>query len=144
MPEEKEDRIFIDADAFVALIDKNDSHHKVARQINDYLEEKDLIVFTSSFAVGEAITIISQNASHILAVAFGKELFWGEISIIDVSREQQIKALEKFALQKSKNVRFTDFINMVLMDELGIKTIFSFDKHYPKSGYQLLKENSRM
>lgn len=140
MPKRGKSRIFIDADAFVALLDKKDPNHKKAQKINNYIEETGYTVFTSNFAVGEAITVISQNAGHSLAVAFGKKLFTGEIFIIDVNRQQAIAALKKFAWQKSKNVRFTDFVNMVLMDELKIETIFSFDKHYQKSGYKLLDE----
>lgn len=135
MPDKRENKIFIDADAFVALIDKKDPNHKRAQKFNDHIEEANYIVFTSNFAAGESITVISQNAGHSLAVAFGKKLFTEEILVIDVKRQQELKALVKFAQQKSKNVRFTDFVNMVLMDELKIKTIFSFDKHYKKAGY---------
>lgn len=135
---QKRDRIFIDADAFVSLLDKKDPNHKKAQKINDYIEELNHTLFTSNFAIGEVITVVSQNVGHRLAVAFGKKLFAEEIFIIDVSRQHSIEALKRFAQQKSKNARFTDFINMVLMDELKIDTIFSFDKHYQKAGYRRL------
>ena len=132
------DRIFVDADAFVALLDKKDPSHRPAKKLNNQIEKANYTAFTSNFAIGEAITVISQNASHKLAIAFGEKVFANEIFIIDVNRRHQIAALKKFSTQKSKNARFTDFVNMVLMDELGIETIFSFDKHYQKGGYKLL------
>ena len=134
----RRDKLFIDADAFVALLDKKDPNHKKAQKINNQIEKAGCTVFTSNFAAGEAITVISQNAGQALAIAFGKKLFADEIFIVEVDRQQEITALEKFAAQRSKNARFTDFMNMILMDELGINTIFSFDKHYLKAGYKLL------
>lgn len=137
MAESKESKIFIDADAFVAIINFQDSNHKKAIKLICHIKKKNLKVLTSSFAVGEAITVISQKIGQKKAIAFGRKIYQGEIGILGPERVQQIKALEKFARQKSKNARFTDFVNMVLMDELEIKRIFSFDKHYPKSGYKL-------
>lgn len=138
MPNEKESNIFIDTDAFVALIDKNDPNHGKAREINAYLEESKAIVYTSNFVFGEAVTVISQNVSHDMATVFGNKIVQSEINLIDANRQHRLNAFDRFTSAKSKNVRFTDYINMVLMDELNIKHIFSFDKHYKQEGYKRL------
>lgn len=130
--------IFIDADALVSLIDKKDPNHNLAVKLQKVIRQDDISVFTSNFAIGEAITVISQKLGLKLAVEFGKKIFAGEIKIIDVSRSHCEDALKKFAKQTTKNARFTDMVNMVLMDVLKIDTIFSFDEHYPKNGYKLL------
>jgi len=36
-------------------------------------------------------------------------------------------------------VSLTDCTNMVIAKKLGVKTFFSFDKHYEKNGFELLK-----
>lgn len=132
-------KIFIDADAFVALSREDDANYKRALRIQKLIEKTSPQAFTSNFAFGEAVTIISQKSEVVLAIAFGREMLEGEIIIIDTSREHIEKALVKFSQQTSKNTRFTDMINMVLMDELRIDTIFSFDEHYSKNGYKLLE-----
>ena len=91
------DRIFIDADAFVALLDKKDSNHRPSEKLNNQIEKANYTAFTSNFAIGEAITVISQNVGHKLAVAFGRKIFANEIFIIEVNRKHQIAALEKFS-----------------------------------------------
>lgn len=132
-------KIFIDADAFIALSRADDSNHRSALKIQRLVEKKDPQVFTSNFAFGEAVTIISQKSGIVLAMAFSKETLGGEIVVIDISREHLEKALAKFSQQTTKNTRFTDMVNMVLMDELKIDTIFSYDEHYKKNGYKLLE-----
>ena len=137
MPAEK-NKVFIDTDAFVALADEDDPHYLLACELNLLLEKGNYSAYTSNFTFGETVTVISQNTSHNLAVAFGEKLLQSEIMIIDANRKQEILAMKKFAAAKSKNVRFTDFVNMVLMEELGLSTIFSFDKHYKQAGFSLL------
>jgi len=136
----RKSRIFIDADAFVALANPKDSNHKKALRLSRAIKFQKTEVFVSSFAIGEAITVISQKIGLNKAFVFGIQAYEGEVIIIDANRDQQLKALKRIPQQTSKNIRFADFINMVLMDELKIKIIFSFDKHYQKSGYELLSD----
>lgn len=143
MLDDEKSRIFIDADAFVALIDQNDANHSQALLINPIIKKMNYSSFTSNFAVGEAITVLSQNKGHSHAVAFGKKMFSNKITIIDATRPHQLKALQKFAQATSKNVRFADYINMVMMEELAITTIFSFDKHYKREGCKRLGVDSK-
>lgn len=131
-------RIFIDADALVGIADKEDTNHKKAIKLAKLVAKRKISLITSNFALGEAITIVSQNVGHQKAVRMGYDIQKGRIVVVDVVQGQREKAMEKFSEQTTKNARFTDMVNMVLMDELKIDTIFSFDGHYPKNGYKLL------
>lgn len=51
---------------------------------------------------------------------------------------QEGASIELFNKISSKNTRFTDCLNMAIMKELKINTIFSFDKHYKQAGFKLL------
>lgn len=133
-----QDKIFIDADAFVALLNLDDPNHQKARRLNKYIEGQKISGISSNFAIGEAITVISQDVGHSKAVNFGQKILQNEVLIIDADRYHELEALKRFAQATSKNARFTDFVNMVMMDELHIDTVFSFDKHYPQAGYKLL------
>lgn len=128
-------KVFIDADAFVAIWDKKDSNHKKVLFLVTKLDELEIKVFTSDFAFGEVITIISQNAGKKKALSFIKYITTSEIGIERNTEEREDRAIEQFKKFASKNTRFTDCLNMVIMKELGIDTIFSFDKHYKKAGF---------
>lgn len=130
--------IFIDTDAIVALARIDDTNHEKAVELQKSINKNEAKLYISSFAVGEIITVLSQKSSVNVAVKVGKEIMDGNIIVIYITNGQMKKALKKFTKQTSKNSRFTDIANMVLMDELKINTIFSFDQHYPKNGYKLL------
>jgi len=130
--------IFIDADALVAISDISDSNHKKALKLAALLKEENLGLYISSFAFGEAVTVVSQNVNLKKAIELGKNIKRGMCLIIEANTKHIYTAFEMFSKQTSKNSRFTDMVNMVLMDELKIDTIFSFDKHYTQNGYKLL------
>lgn len=131
-------RLFIDADAFIAIADTNDSNHVHAIELQKRIDHSDIRLYTSQYAIGEAITVISQHGGLQLAILAGTAILTGNITIPNTTQVHMKYALSRMAEQTSKNSRLTDMINMALMDELKIDTIFSFDKHYAQNGYQLL------
>lgn len=130
--------VFVDADAIVALVQINDSNHGKALKLQKLVGKHKIKIYTSDFVIGEIMTVISQKSSVDLASKIGKEMLSGGVEIFYVSRPEMKLALEKFSQQVSKNSRFTDMVNMILMDKLKVDTIFSFDKHYTQNGYKLL------
>src|ERR671915_2065630 len=63
-------KIFVDADAFVALTVETDTNHEKARSLLNLLSVNPVLFLTSNYVFSESITIISQRASHQTAVAF--------------------------------------------------------------------------
>jgi len=109
--------IFVDSDAFLGLSVKKDAHFKKAWKLMEYLEEQEDQLVTSWQVVDEVTTKLSFYAAKKKALDF-------------------LKWIKK---QTSKRVSLTDCTNMVIAKKLGVKTFFSFDKHYEKNGFELLK-----
>jgi predicted nucleic acid-binding protein len=63
-------KIFVDADAFVALTVETDTNHEKARSLLNRLTVNPVLFLTSNYVFSESITIISQRASHQTAVTF--------------------------------------------------------------------------
>src|SRR5687768_13223543 len=63
-------KIFVDADAFVALAVETDTNHEKARSLLSRLTVNPVLFLTSNYVFSESITIISQRASHQTAVTF--------------------------------------------------------------------------
>lgn len=126
-------KVLIDADAFVGLIYKKDANHQAASRIIELIPDVQLI--TSSFAYGEAITVLSQKAGRATVLKFIKDTQDSSTIIIDIDFAFRHQGEEVFKRQTSKNVSFTDCLNMAVMKEEDIKEIFSFDKIYKKNGF---------
>ena len=127
-------KLLIDADAFVALNDKGDSNYQKVIKISEFITISKTTLFTSDPAFGEAITVISENVGLKKAVEFAEEVLRSNIEIIEVDPKLRRDALEIFKKQRSKNTRFTDCVNIAILNDKGLKEIFSFDSDYKKSG----------
>jgi predicted nucleic acid-binding protein len=129
--------IFIDADAFIAIYIETDFHHLKAIKINES-KPKDEVV-TSSEVIFEVTTKLSYLATHKLATTFLSEILKSSVTIEYITPVRLQQTMSLFQKQSSKRVSLTDCANMIICKELGIKQIFSFDQHYTKNGFKLLK-----
>lgn len=125
-------RVFIDADAFVALYYDEDPHYNKAQEIRDAIWKLELA--TSYFVLGEATTVISQYTSVKEAVDFLENILLSGIVIFDLNNAVCRAGQEVFIRQTSKNFRFSDACNIALIREHEIDAIFSFDQHYKQNG----------
>ncbi len=129
-------KLLVDADAFVALVCRNDSSHQRAEIFQEQIIKDNFELIVSDPAFGEAITVISQKEGLRVAVKFADEVFASPLEIIEVDPALRKEGLDIFKKQTSKNSRFTDCINMAIMKKLGLNTIFSFDVQYKKNKFK--------
>lgn len=129
-------KLLVDADAFVAINDENDPSHNKAKEFVSDIADENYELITSDPAFGEAITVISQHASLQRAIDFAEDILASGIEIVEVDAKLRRAALDIFKKQTSKNSRFTDCINMAIMEEKKLNTIFSFDVQYKKNKFK--------
>ena len=127
--------IFIDSDAFIALLKLDDSNHNKALEILAKLDQNSVLLYTSTYVFAETVTVLSQRLGRKYAEEFIGMVKGQSSAITFLWPDEQIqeKAIELFLQQKSKNVSFVDCINMTLIKERFIDMVFSFDKIYGKN-----------
>lgn len=124
--------IFVDTDAFVALIKKNDSNHTKAKKIFQKLQSMAIEFTTSNYVFSETITILSQKVNHATAVRYIDAML-SSGNIFNIKRADETiedLAISIFKDQTSKNISFADCANMAVIRKLGLDGIFSFDRAY--------------
>ena len=131
--------ILIDSDAFIAIHSKKDLHHKKAVEISKNLKKDKTLLITSWDVVDETATKLSFFLSKKTSLQFLKTLMRGKIAIIYPDEEIGQEAIKIFKKQKSKRVSLTDCTNIAIAQSKGIETFFSFDSHYVKNGFKLLR-----
>lgn len=133
--------IFVDSDAFIALIKKDDTNHKKAKAIFQKVQSLPLNFVTSNYVFSEVATILSQKIDHKTAIKFIHNMKT-EDSIFVIERiksETEEEAVQIFIEQTSKNVSYVDCTNMAFIREERLDGIFSFDDVYKKNGIKLIK-----
>ncbi len=107
-------QVFVDSDAFVALIKEDDDNHEKAKGIlKALLEDYDTTFITSNYVFSEVATVVSQKVGHREALEFIDTITSPEyyIEMKRVSQELERQAIEIFRRQTSKNVSFVDCTN---------------------------------
>jgi predicted nucleic acid-binding protein len=135
-------KIFVDADALVALTVETDTNHEKARSLLNRLTVNPVLFLTSNYVFSESITIISQRASHQTAVTFIVKMQSMESPFQITRADENIEeeAISVFKAQTSKNTSYVDCTNMVFMKQLDLDAIFSFDEVYRKNGLTLAED----
>lgn len=129
-------KIIVDSDIYYSLIDRNDSNHKQALILNKKYLTQGIEFITLNLVIFETTTVLSHKISREAAVFFLQNALSGKMEIVRLDESLEKEAFKIFIEQQRKNVSFVDCANMALMKKLGLTSIFSFDKIYPKNGFK--------
>ncbi len=127
---EREQKVFVDANVFIALLNKDDALHERAVSVWMQLKEKESRVATANGVVSEVITVLSQRASKALALQFADTIYSRsrDIELIYADEEIETAALGHLRSWPAKNVSFVDAIIVAIMKQREIAYLASFDR----------------
>jgi len=133
--------VFIDTNAFVALIDTRDSRHQEATAISeDLLANYRKPHLTTDYVLDETYTFLRLRVGHKEAIKFGESIKEGkDIKVISLSQNLLDEAWELFKKYTDKEFSFTDCTSFVVMRKYGTTHAFSFDKHFSQAGFELVR-----
>lgn len=128
----------VDADALIALVLEKDSNYKKAISVASKLSEDNVELIFPSTVFPEAITSLTRalnqpQKAHLL----NKKIQEGIFNIEYIDQTILNRASKIFENSKSKKNTMFDAIVAATAEELGTKTIFSFDNWYQKLGFKL-------
>ena len=133
-------KILIDTGAWVALSNSKDIHHTQALQFRDQIARERYQLYTSNYILDETYTLLLLDAGYQRAVTFMDQIQRLQqshvLSLIRVSEELESRAEAVFRrFNQDKFWSFTDCTSKVIMDSLGIKEAFAFDRHFEQMGF---------
>ena len=129
------DKVFVDSNVFIGILNTRDALHKKALRVWETLRKKQYRIVVSNFVISEVITVLSQRASKQDALEFAYSIYFDdkhEIELVHLDENLEFRTLEHFKAQTSKNVSFVDASNLAIMEAYKIKKIASFDKIFRK------------
>ena len=130
--------IYIDTGAFLARYVSRDQYHRRALEGWKRLEESGQQCFASHFVLSETFTLLARRAGYRFAAERARHIFSSEhLTILRSSQEDEYEVLELFEKYADQEVSFTDCVSFVLMRVKNLRTVFSFDTHFERAGFQL-------
>ncbi len=134
--------IFVDTSAWIMLINKTETDHKTAVQIYSKISKATFVV--SNLIVGETYTWLRQKAGYDKALLFLKAIEekyeLNQIRIIysePVLEKQAVQLLEKYREHKFS---YADAVSFCVMQNLGIKQAFTYDRHFLIAGFDIVND----
>lgn len=134
-------KIFIDSDAFLALMNKSDNLHSRATTLLSKLQQIENVVYITSWdVIDEVATKASYRLTKQQAINYLE--YVKDVATIIVYPDAKLskEAQKIFAATKSKKVSMTDCMSMAIAQQMKLDAFFSFDKHFRQQNYALLEE----
>ena len=130
---------FIDSGPFRALNNTADQYFSSARQRYTELINVPVKLVTTDYVIDEVYTGLLVDSGYRSAINFDNVLRLGKWVVEKISADRFTKAQEVFCkFNKDKKWSFTDCTSYVVMKELKINTVFTFDDNFKQMGFKVL------
>ena len=129
--------IYIDTSAFFAILDSGDKFHKESRDTFLKLVENKEIFHSSNYITIETIVLV-QNRLGLDAVRAFQDDIIPIINIHGVDERIHNIAISSLLIACRKNISFVDYTSFEIIRHLGLKKVFTFDKHFEEQGFEVL------
>lgn len=128
---------FIDTSYLLALELANDQNHLAAKQHWQSLIGSLPRLVTTSYIFDEVVTFFNNRGYHAKAIQIGNSLLYSpSLQFIHVDTALFQAGWTYFQQHQDKQYSFIDCISFVVMQNLGISTALTFDKHFAQAGFQ--------
>jgi len=133
--------IFVDTGPWVAWMDMRDQWREDVLSGMATLKAQRRSLVTTNWVLAEAYTSLVDRIARV-AIARLRTMIEESalIQVVWVDRLIEELAWQKFLLYDDKNVSMVDCTSFVVMEQLGLRTAFTFDHHFTQVGFQTLTE----
>lgn len=128
-------RIFVDSGFVTALINQRDQYHQQALELADRLEGHALI--TTDAVLLEFGNALARNYKQKAIEIIEQFLDSDEVEIVSLTPQLFNQALSQYKQYEDKEWGLVDCISFVVMQEIGINQVLTFDRHFVQAGFQV-------
>ncbi|MDX1948483.1 MAG: PIN domain-containing protein [Pirellulaceae bacterium] len=131
--------VFLDTSYLIALETSSDQNHLAAEtKWNAAFSQEPIQFVVTSFVFVEVATLLNSRRQHQKAVDLGNHLLQSHFAkFIPVDQDMLLAGWSYFQRHGDKTYSLTDCISFVVMQQLGIRTAFTFDHHFQQAGFEV-------
>ncbi len=134
-------KALLDTSYLLALELARDQNHMRAVRHWEQVAGSGAQLIITSFIFAEVVTFLNSRGYHSKAVELGNNLLRSTIiQFVHVDAVLLLEGWSYFQQHADKDYSLTDCISFVLMRDSGIKTAFTFDRHFVQAGFLMEPE----
>jgi predicted nucleic acid-binding protein len=131
--------VYVDSSAWIAVVDAREKAHKIAGDQFKELLKGSITLVTSDLVLAETQILLRRRISAEAANVFLDSTNHSpSIQIVFVDSETEIAAKEILTKFADHDFSLTDACSFALMKASGIRTAFTFDKHFAIAGFRII------
>jgi predicted nucleic acid-binding protein len=130
--------VFVDTGAYFALTFTGDENHQAARSIYAELATERRQLVTTNFVLAETHALLLNRLNRTIALRVLESIDQSSARIVRVTAADERLAREILRRYRDKDFSLTDATSFVVMERLGFRTAFAFDRHFAQYGLTLL------
>lgn len=126
--------VMADTSAIYALLDRSDANHAQSVALLKKMRDTSDSIVITNFVVAETHALILSKLGYPVARP------WLEGQCRPVERatlEDEERAVEIICSYEDKSFSYTDAVTFAVMERLGIRMAFAFDKHFAQFGLSI-------
>jgi uncharacterized protein len=130
------DKVFIDTLFIVALINKYDQYHEIAKRLSDQYEGQ-LFVTTDAviLEIGNALSRnFKQQSVQIIEYLLSSE----DVEVVHLEPNLFNEAFELYKAYQDKDWGLVDCISFAVIKDRSIKDALTCDRHFIQAGFRAL------
>jgi predicted nucleic acid-binding protein len=128
--------VFVDADAWIAVINQRDEYHAEAAAFYERLLREKRPLVTTNLVIAEAYAMIRRYTGSQPAIGFLDSIRQSS-RLTKVYSDAALEAEAEKTLRRYADQDFslTDAVSFVVMQQRGITEAFAFDDHFATAGF---------
>ena len=129
--------IFVDTSAFYAVLDRDDSNHRRARDAWGRLLGGAATLMTSNYVLVETSALLQHRLGVAALRAFHEDIV-PILSVEWVTESRHRAGVESVLTAARKKLSLVDCVSFQLMRENGIREAFCIDQHFSEQGFETI------
>jgi len=122
--------LFIDASAYLSLLNPDDNNHQHALNFIKKITQKKFI--TSQAVLGEILTVGSMRFNKQKTIKFVEKILNSKTLVVLETSTLTVLAFQIFKEVRSKNISWVDCYSQAIINAYSINSVFTFDKDFAK------------
>jgi len=136
-------RTFVDTSALYAVLDGDDASHPTAREQWRRLLERATPLLVTNYVLVESTALVQ----HRIGLDAVRALVTDMLPVLDVewiSAEDHGAAQAALLAADRRGLSLVDCTSLQVMRRLGLRTAFTFDRHFTQQGFQVVPRSDRV